>query len=134
MWWIKWILIKFKCLAWVDLFTTLLLTCTTWRDFNWGLNIYKHHLIQKLNPIGLSNYDILNSLLSLSLFPSMCNLHSNGRGRIIECNIPITMIELAYEAQVRFHIRVWVRVRVWDSAIFEKVGCGCGGVWRLKNY
>ena len=30
-----------------------------------------------------------------------------------------------YEARVRFRIQVWVRVR--DSAIFEKVGCGCSG-------
>ena len=35
-----------------------------------------------------------------------------------------------YEAWVRFGTWVWVR----DSAIFEKVGCGCGGTWRLKNY
>ena len=26
-----------------------------------------------------------------------------------------------------------VRVRVQDSAIFEKGGCGCGGTRRLKN-
>ena len=37
-----------------------------------------------------------------------------------------------YEARVRFGTRVRVRVR--DSAIFEKVGCGCGGTRRLKNY
>ena len=37
-------------------------------------------------------------------------------------------------ARVRFGIRVWVRVRVRDSAIFEKGGCGCGGTRRLKNY
>ena len=37
-----------------------------------------------------------------------------------------------YVAQVRFGIRVRVRVR--DSAIFEKGGCGCGGTRRLKNY
>ena len=29
----------------------------------------------------------------------------------------------SYEARVRFR----TRVRVWDLAIFEKVGCGCGG-------
>ena len=40
----------------------------------------------------------------------------------------------AYEAQVRFGPRVWVPVRVRDSAIFEKGGCGCGGTQRLKNY
>ena len=39
-----------------------------------------------------------------------------------------------YEARVRFETRVRVRVRVRDSAIFEKVGCGCGGTRRLKNY
>ena len=27
-----------------------------------------------------------------------------------------------------------IRVRVQDLAIFEKVGYGCGGVRRLKNY
>ena len=36
-----------------------------------------------------------------------------------------------YVAQVCFGIRVWMRVR--DSAIFEKGGCGCGGTRRLKN-
>ena len=35
---------------------------------------------------------------------------------------------MIYEAQVRFG--TWVRVR--DLAIFEKVGCGCGGTRRLK--
>ena len=25
-------------------------------------------------------------------------------------------------------------MRVQDSVISEKVGCRCGGVWRLKNY
>ena len=35
-----------------------------------------------------------------------------------------------YEARVRFG----TRVRVRDSAIFEKVECGCGGTRRLKNY
>ena len=25
-------------------------------------------------------------------------------------------------------------MQVWYLAIFEKVGCGCGGVWLLKNY
>ena len=39
-----------------------------------------------------------------------------------------------YEARVRFGTRVRVRVRVWDSAIFEKGGCGCGKTRRLKNY
>ena len=43
-----------------------------------------------------------------------------------------TSLLFPYEAWVRFWIRVRVRVR--DSAIFEKVGCGCGGVQRLKNY
>ena len=36
------------------------------------------------------------------------------------------------------HFRNWVQVQVqvWvrDSAIFEKVGWGCGGLWRLKKY
>ena len=36
---------------------------------------------------------------------------------------------VAYVAQVRFGIRVRVR----DSAIFEKGGCGCGGTRRLKK-
>ena len=35
-----------------------------------------------------------------------------------------------YKAQVRFQIRVWV----WNSAISEKVECGCSGMRRLKNY
>ena len=35
--------------------------------------------------------------------------------------------DLAYVARVR------VRVRVRDSAIFEKSGCGCGGTRQLKN-
>ena len=37
-----------------------------------------------------------------------------------------------YEARVRFGTRVRVRVR--DSIIFEKGGCGCGRTRRLKNY
>ena len=39
-----------------------------------------------------------------------------------------------YEAQVGF--RIWVRVRVWvcNSAIFEKVGCGCGIKKLLKIF
>ena len=37
-----------------------------------------------------------------------------------------------YEARVRFQIQVWVQV--WDSAIFEKVRCGCGKEQQLKNY
>ena len=32
----------------------------------------------------------------------------------------------SYEAWVCFRIRVRVRVQVRDSAIFEKIGCGCG--------
>ena len=39
----------------------------------------------------------------------------------------------SYEARVRFGTRVRVRVRVRDSAIFEKIGCGCSGTRRLKN-
>ena len=35
-----------------------------------------------------------------------------------------------YEARVRF----WIRMQVWNLAIFEKVGCGCGEVRQLKNY
>ena len=33
---------------------------------------------------------------------------------------------IAYEVWVRFQIRV--RVQMWDLAIFEKVGYGCGGM------
>ena len=40
------------------------------------------------------------------------------------------MFATTYVAWVRFGIRVRVR----DSAIFEKGGCGCGGTRRLKNY
>ena len=40
---------------------------------------------------------------------------------------------VAYVARVRFGIQVRVRVRVRDSAIFEKGGCRCGGTRRLKN-
>ena len=40
------------------------------------------------------------------------------------------MFATTYVARVRFGIRVRVR----DSAIFEKGGCGCGGTRRLKNY
>ena len=36
----------------------------------------------------------------------------------------------SYEARVCFETWVWVR----DSAIFEKIGCRCGGTWQLKNY
>ena len=36
----------------------------------------------------------------------------------------------AYEAWVRFG----TRVRVQDSIIFEKGGCGCSGTRQLKNY
>ena len=38
--------------------------------------------------------------------------------------LPLTYTSMTYEARVRFRIRVWVWVQ--DSAIFEKVGCGCG--------
>ena len=41
---------------------------------------------------------------------------------------------ITYVAQVRFGIRMRVQVRVRDSAIFEKEGCGCGRTQRLKNY
>ena len=43
---------------------------------------------------------------------------------------------IIYEARVHFGTRVPVPVLVLvrDSAIFEKVGCGCGGTRRLKNY
>ena len=44
------------------------------------------------------------------------------------------MLDKTYVARVRFGIRVWVWMRVRDSAIFEKGGCGCGGTRRLKNY
>ena len=43
-------------------------------------------------------------------------------------------LKRTYEARVRFGTWVRVRVRVRDLAIFEKVGCGCGGTRRLKNY
>ena len=54
--------------------------------------------------------------------------------------LPITFLNFhrrqtfvyGYEAWVRFGTRVQVQVR--DSAIPEKVGCGCGGTRRLKNY
>ena len=39
-------------------------------------------------------------------------------------------LKVDYEAWVRFG----TRVRVRDSAIFEKGGCGCGRTRRLKNY
>ena len=46
------------------------------------------------------------------------------------------MLDKTYVARVRFGIwvRVRVRMRVRDSAIFEKGGCRCGGTRRLKNY
>ena len=40
------------------------------------------------------------------------------------------LLHFFYEARVCFGTRVQVR----NSAIFEKVGCGCGGTRRLKNY
>ena len=40
----------------------------------------------------------------------------------------------SYEVWVRFRIRVPVWIRVRDSVIFEKIGCGCGGVRQLKHY
>ena len=40
------------------------------------------------------------------------------------------MFATTYVARVRFGIRVRVR----DSEIFEKGGCGCGGTQQLKNY
>ena len=40
----------------------------------------------------------------------------------------------SYEARVHFGTRVRVRVRVRDSVIFEKGGCGYGRTQRLKNY
>ena len=43
-------------------------------------------------------------------------------------------LKVDYEARVRFGTRVRVRVRVRDSAIFEKGGYGCGRTRRLKNY
>ena len=41
---------------------------------------------------------------------------------------------MCYESRVRFETRVRVRVQVWDSAIFKKVGCGCDGTRRLNKY
>ena len=40
----------------------------------------------------------------------------------------------SYEVWVRFRIRVPVWIQVRDSVIFEKIGCGCGGVRQLKHY
>ena len=47
-----------------------------------------------------------------------------------------TLFVTTYESQVHFgtRVQVWVRVRVRDSVIFEKDGCGYGGTRRLKNY
>ena len=42
------------------------------------------------------------------------------------------LLLIAYEARMRFGTQV--RVRIWDSAIFEKVRYGYGGIRRLKNY
>ena len=44
----------------------------------------------------------------------------------------LVMKVLSYEARVHFRTQVQMRVR--DSAIFEKSGCGCGGTQQLKNY
>ena len=55
---------------------------------------------------------------------SLTNLFSPSIGKLL------VMLEEIYVARVCFRTRVWVR----DSAIFEKVGCGCGGTRRLKNY
>ena len=33
-----------------------------------------------------------------------------------------------------YEARVCFQIRVWDSAIFEKVRCGCGKEWQLKNF
>ena len=41
---------------------------------------------------------------------------------------------VTYEARVRFGTPVQVQVLVRDSTIFEKIGSGCGGTQRLKNY
>ena len=55
----------------------------------------------------------------------------NGK---ISCHCNQCVKEFNYVARVRFGIWVRVRVRVRDSVIFEKGGCGCGGTRRLKNY
>ena len=50
--------------------------------------------------------------------------------------IPLAACVIIYVAWVRFGIwvQVRVRVRVQDSAIFEKGRCGCGETQQLKNY
>ena len=57
-----------------------------------------------------------------------------GQISIIRGNLQASIILgeniVSYEAQVRFG----TRVRVRDSAIFEKGGCGCARTRRLKNY
>ena len=46
----------------------------------------------------------------------------------------LVMKVLTYEARVHFRTQVQVRVRVRDSAIFEKSRCGCDRTQQLKNY
>ena len=58
-------------------------------------------------------------------------LHSQSTYNISMVNV---MLDKTYVARVRLGIRVRVRMRVRDSAIFEKGGCRCGRTQRLKNY
>ena len=54
--------------------------------------------------------------------------------KLIILHIPPYPLIYTYKARVRFGTRAQVRVWVRDSAIFEKIGCGCSGTRRLKNY
>ena len=80
----------------------------------------------------------LNRLCAVIVYegPHTCpSIGVNKDGRMIDLNFLAeelhTYVLADYVAWVRFGIRV--RVRVWDSAIFEKGGCGCGETRRLKN-
>ena len=41
---------------------------------------------------------------------------------------------ISYETWVQIRVWMQVRMQVWDSAVFEKIGCGCGGIYLLINY
>ena len=86
-----------------------------------GLSKLMH--IWKMGPKRIMGFGSL-SLLEVENCNNLTNLFSLSIGKLL------VMLEEIYVARVRFG----TRVRVRDSAIFEKVGCGCSGTRRLKNY
>ena len=74
-------------------------------------------------------WGIVAWFFSVGLFSCRCLVDLPGVKTLLLTNQQHQLLK-GYVARVRFG----TRVRVRDSAIFEKGGCGCGGTRRLKNY